>query len=584
MNRKKASGIIAIIVLMSFLIPPVQAPSVEVSPIDTEDDAFITGIGAYFGDTPFLFLKDQTQDIIIGTRFRNIAIPQGSKINNATLFVRSIYSYPAFGDVSVTIYGDDSDDSAAFNDSGSFTRTYTTALRNWNITEVNGNQWNNVSVTEIVQEIIDRVGWTNGNALSLIMLSANGIPRREFVSVDGNPAYVARLNITYAETPPSAPFQEQAGSPYNETELWTWTLNDTYRGIDIWIVENNGDNETGVPSGTQSVNWNTLDLTELTEIDSGAALTVNNATWVSISGLVAQQFNTLYNDSGAAEKLHFFVRGAVNISAITNNPPGDSHAVMSITGISSSTPVGGGGLRHGNVGDWAGIVMLVNTDNQRWLLRMEERSGVAADFASTNSGWFTESTNEIIYFEFQLKDLGASNWMRMSLYRNPNYINAFYSDIHILTEAGQGPAEFRYPQFCSSVADGTSSVTAGEMYSFIEWVPDVVIFLAYPNGTLVETTPLTDELDEFLDIEDIDEIEDIIDVLLGGAQPEDPQEEEYLVIGKFAWKLLVLVVGLIMLLGSPIAGVYYGGDTATWIKILYVMFFGLGILLQIKSM
>ncbi len=122
------------------------------------------------------------------------------------------------------------------------------------------------------------------------------------------------------------------------------------------------------------------------------------------------------------------------------------------------------------------------------------------------------------------------------------------------------------------------------MYSFLEWIPDSVVFISYPNGTLVEDTPLTDETGEDLDIEDIGDIENIIDEVLGGAQPEDPQEEEYPVIGKFQWKLLVLVVGMIMLLGSPIAGVYYGGDTVTWIKILFIMFFGIGILWQIKFM
>lgn len=559
---------------MSFLIPPVQAPNIQVSPIDTEDDAFITGIGAYFGDTPFLFLKDQTQDIIIGTRFRNIAIPQGSKINNATLFVRSIYSYPAFGDISVTIYGDDSDDSTAFNDSGSFTRTYTDHLKTWNITEVNGNQWNNVSITEIVQEIIDRVGWTNGNALSLIMLSPNGIPRREFVSVDGTPAYTAYIDIFYNEIPDSP--QEQADTPYNETDLWTWTLNDTYRGIDIWVVENDGVNKTGVPGAPTAVNWNTLNLTQLTEQDAALVLTVNNATWVSINGLISSQTSTLYNDTGPANINHFFVRGGINISAITNNQPVGNDQVMTITGISTATPVGGGGLREGNAGDWAGIQVTVRPDDSNWTLRTVNRKGGADDFG-TPSERFDESTNEIIYFEFQLKDVGAQNWVSMRLYDNPQFAAAFFSDIHVMAQA-DGP--FRYPQVCSALAFGTSRLNTGEMYFFLEFEPETVIFISYPNGTLVTPDPLPDDID----IDDIEEIEDIIDDLLGGAQPEDPQEEEYPVIGKFQWKLLVLAVGMLMLLGSPIAGVYYGADTATWIKILFIMFFGIGILWQIKSM
>jgi hypothetical protein len=98
------------------------------------------------------------------------------------------------------------------------------------------------------------------------------------------------------------------------------------------------------------------------------------------------------------------------------------------------------------------------------------------------------------------------------------------------------------------------------------------IWLAYPNGTLIG--PVSPGEDP----------EDVIDDLLGGAQPEDPEEEEYGPLNKFSWKLLVLATGMIMLVGSPIAGVAFGADTGTWVKLLYIMFFGIGLLWAIKSM
>ena len=203
---------------------------------------------------------------------------------------------------------------------------------------------------------------------------------------------------------------------------------------------------------------------------------------------------------------------------------------------------------------------------------MEERSGVAVDVADTTSGWLDR--NETIYFAFQLKDVGAQNWITLKLYDNPQYKNPFYSGIHVLTEAGQGPAEFRYPQVCSSLAAGTSSIGIAEMYTFIEWIPDTVIFISYPNGTLVDPDPLPPDADP----------EESIDELLGGAQPEDPETEAYGSIGKFRWKLLVMAVGFIMLLGSPIAGIHFGASPASWIKLLFVMCFGLAILSSLKFM
>jgi hypothetical protein len=105
------------------------------------------------------------------------------------------------------------------------------------------------------------------------------------------------------------------------------------------------------------------------------------------------------------------------------------------------------------------------------------------------------------------------------------------------------------------------------------------VFITDPNGTLIGGGDPSDcEYDEW------ECIKEEIDDDAGGAQPEDPLPEQYGVLDRFQWKLLVLAVGMIMVLGSPIAGVHFGADPATWIKILFVMFFGIGILWQLKFM
>jgi hypothetical protein len=557
-----------IVLLADAAIPFAFAPVLEVSPEDPTDDAFITGIGAYFGTTPFIFLRELSQNIIAGVRFRNLTISQGTKINNATLLVRTIYTYDAGTNITVTIAGDDVDQSEAFVNSSSFTRTYTNAFVVWNISDVNGNSWHNVSVTEIVQEIVDRPGWTSGNDLSLVIFTDAGTPRREFASVDGNPAHVAILNITYAETPASGPIADQATPPYNDTDDYTWELNDTYRGFDIWEVHD--ENRTGYSA---DVNWNLLDQTLLTEIDSGAAITVQNQTWTELTALQSQQIGSLYNDTGAAAVNSYFVRFALNISAITN-AIGVSDTVVTVASLSTNTPVGGGGLAQGNVGDWVGIYLYANVDDIRYLLRLAERSGAATVHAPAGTNWFTEGINQILYCEFIYRTgvVVPGNWISMSIFSDPEFDTLIHRSTYVLTVAAP---PFRYPQIIASLDNGLSFLNQGDYFTFL--VPPfeaVDTFISYPNGTLVTPDPLDPD----------ENPEDVIDDLLGGPQPEDPETEVYDPLDKFQWKLMVFIVGMLMLCGSPLVGIGMRVEMATWVKIAYVMLFGIGILWALKFM
>jgi len=239
--RKKVLCFIVILAMIASL--PIKSgwgATGSYYPTETDDDGFITAIGNHFRDTPYLRLRSPTTDIINGLRFRDLSIPQDAKINNATLFVRTFHTYDA-GLVLSTIYGVNENDAYAFTTSGDFTRAYTTNHVVWNVTDVNGNSWHNVSVTNIVQEIISRYGWRSGNDLAFIILADSGEPRREFASIDNNIIYRPRLDITWAVTPPSP--SDDAPPPYNDTDDWTWDYVNSSQGMDIWTATNYGDHE-----------------------------------------------------------------------------------------------------------------------------------------------------------------------------------------------------------------------------------------------------------------------------------------------------------------------------------------------------
>ena len=528
-------------------------------PTETNDDGFITQIGNHFADTPYLRLRSPTTDIVNGLRFRSLNIPQDAKINNATLFVRTFHTYDA-GLVISTIYGVNENDAYAFDGSGDFTRPYTSSNVVWNVSEVNGNSWHNVSVTNIVQEIISRYGWRTGNDLAFIILADSGEPRREFASFDNNIIYRPRLEITYDVTPPDDP-SDQADAPYNDTSLWDWELDDTYRGFDIWNVTYSNDNRTGEGC---DVNWNEVNQTELTEQDAGGDITVNNATWSTVTTMLIPFRDSLFNDTGAANINSYFLRFAVNMTEVFKG--GAPDVIPSFYGLSTISPAAGSvdGYAYGVNGDWVGLVCIVDADQTRWRVSVRERTG-GVGVVGSGTGWFSTANLNIIYWEVKVNMTGTP-YIQWTYFYDAEFQTAIASATRVLVWA-TGP--FRYPQTISGMGLAGTNRDSFEYYTFLDFTlaTTTVQFISYPNGTLVDPDPITEDP------------EDIIDDLLGGADPEDPETDKYgTALTKNRWKTFVFVIGMVMFLGTPTFAMMARVSTGRWIMVLFISLCGLSIL------
>ena len=532
-------------------------------PTDTNDDGFITQIGNHFADTPYLPLRSATTDVIDGLRFRNLSIPQDAKINNATLFVRTLHTYDP-GLVLVTIYGVDENDAYAFNSSGDFTRAYTTNHVVWNVSEVNGYAWHNVSVTAIVQEIISRYGWRTGNDLAFIILADSGEPRREFASIDNNIAWRPRLDITYDVTPPDP--STGANPPYNDTDQWTWTLNDTYRGFDIWDVIYTFANRTGIGA---DVNWNTINMSLLSEHDNGGAITLNNDTWVNADNFRKAYIGSIYNDTGSANINSYFLRWKINVTEVTTSEVGND-LMPFVFALSTASPTTTDGMAYGTSGQWAGIIGQVHSDKEQWRVLIRERSG-AASAASGVTGWFSETTPRMLYFEGFINMTGIP-YIIFSTYNDSSYTELVTTITYVFTIA-TGP--FQYPQILAGDAQATTGSVWYDCYTYLDFDLtgfDPVQFITYPNGTLVDPDP-------------IDDPKDIIDDILGGADPEDPETDKYgTALTKNRWKTFVFVIGMVMFLGTPTFAMMARVSIGRWIMVLFISLCGLSILWSIIYM
>jgi len=138
-------------------------------------------------------------DYVSGFRFADAAIPQGARIIAAYLSFYPTGWYTGLP-VAYTVYGEAADDAVSFADGQPLAhlRPRTEAAMPWTLATVPGGWFNTPDLAPLIQEVVDRAGWQEGNALSLLVASEASNPYYVDVwAYDGNPALAARLHVFY---------------------------------------------------------------------------------------------------------------------------------------------------------------------------------------------------------------------------------------------------------------------------------------------------------------------------------------------------------------------------------------------------
>ncbi len=134
---------------------------------------------------------DDTYEMV-GLRFTDVNIPNGSAIYSA--YLEFSCDDPNSEDCSLTIVGQDSDDAVAFSGSryDVSSRTATTASVSWDVEDwdTSGAIYASVDISSVIEEIVQRPGWSEGNAL-VLMISGTG--QRYAESLEGG--YATTLHI-----------------------------------------------------------------------------------------------------------------------------------------------------------------------------------------------------------------------------------------------------------------------------------------------------------------------------------------------------------------------------------------------------
>lgn len=139
----------------------------------------------------------------VGMRFQGVKIPQGAEIKSATLKICA-YTSGLTGAFDGLIHAEAADNPADFSGSGraasQLPRTDASQIWNWKSSMPwSSNTWyESPDIGAVVQEVVDRPGWSADNALVMIFLADSyaGVDRK-FWSYDGNPENAAKLTVTY---------------------------------------------------------------------------------------------------------------------------------------------------------------------------------------------------------------------------------------------------------------------------------------------------------------------------------------------------------------------------------------------------
>ncbi len=149
-----------------------------------------------------LELGEDRDPQIVGLRFQNVEIPQGASISSASIVFTADETHS--DDTDLVIHGQASDDAPAFDsaDNDISARSQTSASVAWN----NVAPWSTVHATyqspdlaPIVQEIVNRTGWSSGNSLAVLI---DGSGKRTAESYNGEPDMAPRLLVDYGSGQP----------------------------------------------------------------------------------------------------------------------------------------------------------------------------------------------------------------------------------------------------------------------------------------------------------------------------------------------------------------------------------------------
>jgi hypothetical protein len=188
-------------------ITPTTTPISNAISLQVKASADDTSVQLATGDNRhdwvYIRIGSSETDYVDGLRFQNVDIPAGSQIVQAKL-VLYYGEWTRNLPIRVKIQADNTDSAQSFADSNPLAsqRPLTSAAVDWEITHSppNYSWFESPDIAAVIQEIVARPGWQDGNALAIILQNAANNEQNHYLDVqsyDFNPGIAPKLEIVY---------------------------------------------------------------------------------------------------------------------------------------------------------------------------------------------------------------------------------------------------------------------------------------------------------------------------------------------------------------------------------------------------
>lgn len=172
---------------------------------DDAEERVANGDMSELNSSDLELIREAKTDQIVGIRFQNVGIPKGAVIQYASIEFESDEVEVIATDLN--IYGEAASNAAPFamTSYNLSRRPLTTANVKWQAIMPwywVDTKYHTTNLAPIVQEIVQRENWKNGNALAFII---KGSGRRTAESYEGEPAAAPKLYVEYTVQPATVP-------------------------------------------------------------------------------------------------------------------------------------------------------------------------------------------------------------------------------------------------------------------------------------------------------------------------------------------------------------------------------------------
>ncbi len=291
---------------------------------DAEENVSTGGVSRTSGDLE-LMVADGTTQQVVGIRFAAVNVPAGATITSAWIDFEIDEQNTASADpVTVRISAQATDSAASFSSSDSdiSSRTKTTANTTW---AISANPAVNSSLTTptlsaLVQEVVNRAGWSDNNAMAFVLELVEGTGVRWVESYNGEPNAAPTLHITYTNLSTTSVSNRVS----NETDNAIQSSNNNNVSTNIQSIDLA---KSGEPVGFRFANVNVPVGATITDARLEFEIDAENTNAVTllISGEDADNPVTYGNGNNVSSR----VKTATNTSWAVNTNPAVNNALTS---------------------------------------------------------------------------------------------------------------------------------------------------------------------------------------------------------------------------------------------------------------